>query len=63
MIDGLDVTSVLGNTIHHDETSKFHKHYEGFQDTITSGRTYSLGLLEMAEGDADSLLDTLCKKK
>ena len=48
-----------GNCLHGDGTSKYHRHYQNFQVTTTSGKTLSFGLTEMAGGDAASTLNAL----
>ena len=48
-----------GNCLHGDGTSKYHRNYQNFQVTTTSGKTLSFGLTEMAGGDAASTLQCL----
>ncbi|WAR15152.1 hypothetical protein MAR_005257, partial [Mya arenaria] len=45
------------NTLHFDATTKFHKHYQGFQVTTKDGTSLSTGLSEEGRGDADTLHD------
>ena len=62
MLEGTDLSSCLGNTLHSNGASKFHKHYEGFQVTTTGGKTMSLGILEMSSGTAESLVEAITEK-
>ena len=41
-----------------DGTSKYSRHYQNFQITTKSGRTLSLGLSEVADADAETVLNT-----
>ena len=54
---GLEESS--GNVLHGDGTSKYHRHYQNFQITTKSGRSYSFGLSEVACGDVTSTLNAL----
>ena len=56
MLEGQDLSSVLGNTIHGDGTTKYHRHYQNFQITTIEGDTLSVGLTEIGGQDADTLL-------
>lgn len=47
-----------GNCLHGDDTTKYHRHYQSFQITTSSGNTLSFGLQEMAGQDAAALLNT-----
>ena len=40
-----------GNCLHGDGTTKYHRKYQNFQVTTKSGRSYTIGLNEMAGGD------------
>ncbi len=62
MLKGTDLSSCIGNTLHSDGASKFHKHYEGFQVTTPEGETMSLGILEMSSGTAESLVEAITEK-
>ncbi|XP_047136822.1 centromere-associated protein E-like [Hydra vulgaris] len=42
----------IGNCLHGDGTQKYHKHYQNFQITTTSGKTLSFGLSEVVGKDA-----------
>ena len=55
---GLDGTK--GNCLHGDGTTKYSRHYENFQVTTKSGKTLSLGLQEVVDSDAESLLNKFC---
>ena len=56
MLNNLDLTSVLGNTIHGDGTTKYHRHYQNFQITTSDGQTLSVGLQEIGGQGAEALL-------
>ncbi len=47
MLGDTDVSSLEGNCLHADGTTKFHWTYEGFQVSLPSGTTMSLGLKEV----------------
>ena len=47
-----------GNCLHGDGTTKYHRHYQSFQITTSSGNTLFFGLKEMAGQDAGTLLNT-----
>ena len=36
MLQNLDLTTVLGNTLHGDGTTKYHRHYQNFQVTTNN---------------------------
>ncbi|XP_077987620.1 uncharacterized protein LOC144442217 [Glandiceps talaboti] len=44
------------NCLHQDATSKFHRHYQGFQVTLSSGKTFTLGLQETSGGTTADVL-------
>ena len=46
-----DISPHKGNCLHGDRTSKYHRKYRNFQITTKSGRSYTLGLTEMAGGN------------
>ena len=46
-----DISPHEGNCLHGDGTSKYHRKYQNFQITTKPGRSYTLGLTEMAGGD------------
>ena len=48
----------FGNCLHGDGTSKYSRHYQNFQITTKSGRTLSFGLTEVADADAETVLNT-----
>ena len=48
----------FGNCLHGDGTSKYSRHYQNFQITTKSGRTQSFGLTEVADADAETVLNT-----
>lgn len=45
------------NTLQQDGTSKFHRHFQGFQFTTHDGTQLSSGISEVASGSAESLLE------
>jgi len=45
-----------GNTLHQYATTKFHEHFEGFQVTVKSGDSYTIGLKSVSGGSADTFL-------
>ena len=57
ILKGLDLESVLGNTIHGDGTTKYHRHYQSFQVTTQEGQSLSVGLLETAGQDAETIFN------
>ena len=59
MLEG-GITEDTGNTLHGDGTSKFHRHFQNFQITTKSGRSYSFGLCEVASGDVTATMNALC---
>ena len=56
MLEGLDMEDVLGNTIHGNGTTKYHRHYQTFQVTTQTGQSLSAGLLELGSQDVESQL-------
>jgi hypothetical protein len=58
MLKDYDPTTMTGNTLHSDATSKFLKHYESFQVTLPDGNSMSIGLSEVGSGDADTLMNS-----
>ena len=56
MLEDQDLSTVLGNTIHGDGTTKYHHHYQNWQITTADGNTLSVGLTELGAQDADTLL-------
>ena len=58
MLQNLDLTTVLGNTLHGDGTTKYHHHYQNFQVPTSDGETLSARLLEIGSQTADCLLNT-----
>ncbi|WAR27512.1 hypothetical protein MAR_013216 [Mya arenaria] len=55
---GGDASTVNGNCLHQDATSKFHHHFKSFQITTSDNITDSLGLSEFAGGDSKTLIAT-----
>ena len=56
MLQGNDLSSVLGNTLHGDRTTKYHCHYQNFQVNIAEGVPLSVGLIEIVDQDAETAL-------
>ncbi|XP_065655072.1 uncharacterized protein LOC136081590 [Hydra vulgaris] len=52
----INKNSNIGNCLHGDGTQKYHKHYQNFQITTTSGKTLSFGLSEVVGEDAATVL-------
>nr|XP_047132372.1 uncharacterized protein LOC124811137 [Hydra vulgaris] len=52
----INKNSKIGNCLHGDGTQKYHKHYQNFQITTTSGKTLSFGLSEVVGKDAATVL-------
>ena len=52
-----DVSGDSGNCLHDDGTSKYHRHFQDFQITTTSGRQLSFGLSEIISGDGQSIFE------
>ncbi|XP_065656137.1 uncharacterized protein LOC136081830 [Hydra vulgaris] len=52
----INKNSNIGNSLHGDDTQKYHKHYQNFQITTTSGKTLSFGLSEVVGKDAATVL-------
>eukprot|EP00112_Aurelia_sp_Birch-Aquarium-sp1_P023755 Seg720.1 transcript_id=Seg720.1/GoldUCD/mRNA.D3Y31 product="hypothetical protein" protein_id=Seg720.1/GoldUCD/D3Y31 len=58
LLQDADLTSVLGNTLHGDGTTKYHRHYQNFQVTTAAGKSLSVGLCEVVGQDAETILKT-----
>lgn len=58
LLQDANVTSVLGNTLHGDGTTKYHRHYQNFQITTAAGKSLSVGLCEVVGQDAETILKT-----
>nr|XP_047144798.1 uncharacterized protein LOC124818272 [Hydra vulgaris] len=52
----INKNSKIGNCLLGDGTQKYHKHYQNFQITTTSGKTLSFGLSEVVGKDAATVL-------
>ena len=55
MLEELDVFTVLGNTLHRDRTTKYHRHFQNFQITTSDGESLTAGLMEIVGQDAQTL--------
>lgn len=51
-----NTTRTLGNCIHGDGTTKYHKKYQNWQVTLPDGTQKSFGLMEMAQGNTDAVM-------
>ncbi|XP_030830480.1 uncharacterized protein LOC105441835 [Strongylocentrotus purpuratus] len=51
-----NTTGTLGNCIHGDGTTKYHKKYQNWQVTLPDGTQKSFGLMEMAQGNTDAVM-------
>ena len=57
MLEEADPSQVIGNTLHGDGTTKYHRHYQDFTVTTPSCLTYSMGLLELGKSDTEAIMD------
>lgn len=62
VLQDADPHKLVGNCLHGDGTTKFHKHYQGFQVTTAEGQTLSLGMLQMGGATAEDLVEALTVK-
>ena len=58
MLEEADPSQVVGNTLHRDGTTKYHRHYQDFEITTPSCQTYSMGLLELGKSDTEAIMDS-----
>ena len=58
MLEEADPSKVVGNTLHGDGTTIFHRHYQDFEITTPSCQTYSMGLLELGKSDTEAIMDS-----
>ena len=56
MMQGADPSSLTGNCLHGDGTSKYHRHFQSFQVTTLSGKTITIGLHEMGGSSTADVL-------
>ena len=47
----------MENCIHGDGTSKYQRKYQNFQVTLPDGTSRTLGMMEMAAGDTDAVVE------
>jgi hypothetical protein len=47
MLQDVDPAALVGNTLHSDATSKYFKHYQSYQVTLSNGNSMSIGLTEV----------------
>ena len=62
LLQDRDTSTLVGNTLHGDGTTKFHKHYQGFQVTTAGGEALSIGMLQMGGASAEDLVQALTSK-
>ena len=58
MLEEADPSQVVGNTLHRDGTTKYHRHYQDFEITTPSCQTYSMGLHELGKSDTEAIMDS-----
>ena len=58
MLEEADPSQVVGNTLHGDGTTKYHRHYQDFEITTPPCQTYSMGLLELGKSDTEAIMDS-----
>lgn len=56
MLTDYDASDLTGNVLHQDATTKFHQHWEGIQVTNKDGTSLSIGLKQVAGGDANTYI-------
>ena len=56
MKEGVTMDNVLGNAIHGDGTTKFHKKYQNFQVTLNDGTQRTFACQPMASGTTDAVI-------
>lgn len=52
-----DPQEAVGNCIHGDGTTKHHRKFQNFQVTLPDGTSRTLGMMEMAAGDTDAVVE------
>jgi len=57
MLEEADPPQVIGNTLHGDGTTKYHRHYQDFEVTTPSCQTYSMGPLELGKSNTEAIMD------
>ena len=64
MLEGIDLNTVLGNTLHGDGTTKYHRHFQNYQVTTADGKTLSTGLMETLSGCRNhiKMLERACSR-
>ncbi|XP_071793268.1 uncharacterized protein [Asterias amurensis] len=55
--------SALGNVIHGDGTTKFHKKYQNFQVTLADGTSRTMGLIQVGHADTEAVMASVNLKK
>ena len=58
MLQDVDPAALVGNTLHSDATSKYFKHYQSYQVTLSNGNSMSIGLTEVGCADSDTMLQS-----
>jgi predicted component of viral defense system (DUF524 family) len=46
MLQDVDPVALVGNTLHSDATSKYFKHYQSYQVTLSNGNSMSIGFTD-----------------
>jgi hypothetical protein len=57
-IQDVDPATLVGNTLHSDATSKYFKHFQSYQVTLSNGNSMSIGLTEVGGADSDTMLQS-----
>lgn len=52
-----NLTGTLGNCLHGDGTTKYHKKYQGFQVTLPDGSSRTMCLTQMAKGNTEGTME------
>ena len=58
VLQDVDPATLVGNTLHSDATSKYFKHYQSYQVTLSNGNSMSIGLTEVGGADSDTMLQS-----
>ena len=62
MFKGADTSDLIGNCLHSDGTTRFHKHYHSFQLPTSEGESVSFGLVQLGGQKADDITEALMNK-
>ena len=58
MLQVVDPATIVGKTLHSGVTSKYFKHYQSYQGTLSNGNSMSIGLTEVGGADSDIMLQS-----